>query len=120
MPSASASAAKVPTMLRSSSKGFGAHRKHIGSVGGAVGFVSGLRGQFFGRRVVVDHDEEVDVAVAGGLAARPRAEQDHPLRFEVIDHRVQQIAGDARSSHAASVNLTSDHASGCVIAPLCR
>jgi hypothetical protein len=49
--------------------------------------------QFLGRRVVVDHDNKVEVAVAGGLAARPRAEQDHPLRLEVIDHRLQQIAG---------------------------
>jgi hypothetical protein len=59
-------------MLRSCSKGLGAHREHIDGAGKRLlRLASRFPGEFLGRRVVVDDHQQVDVAVPGSLAARP-------------------------------------------------
>ena len=74
-------------------EGLDAHRKNIGGTRvGATRLMPGAPCHLLGWRVVFDDDQKIDVAVPGRLAARPRAEQDHPLRLEVFDNRVQQIA----------------------------
>src|SRR5437870_1375286 len=103
MPSASASAASVPTTARLRSK----VSARIGNTSAARRDRCASPGQLLGRRVVVDDNQEVDVAVAGRLATRPRAEQDHPLRLEIGDYRVEQVARYARLGHRPLVNLGS-------------
>jgi hypothetical protein len=52
-----------------------------------------------GRRVVVDDDEEIDIAVGAGLTARRRAEQDHPLWAKIRDHWIEQFIRDEELCH---------------------
>jgi hypothetical protein len=67
----------------------------------AVRLVTNAGAQLLGRRSVIDDDEQIDVAIAPGGAARPRTKQDDPLRFEIIDHRIKQVARDAGLPHRA-------------------
>src|SRR5438132_13669352 len=58
-----------------------AARDHIG--GAAIGnsrFVARGEGQHFGRGVVIEDDQEIDIAVRPALAARRGAEKNHAKR----------------------------------------
>jgi len=59
---------------------------------------------------VIDDHQEIDIAVTGGLAARPRAEQDHALRLKVVDERVEQRPGNNRPLHRCILNLLASQA----------
>jgi hypothetical protein len=57
---------------------FGAHREHVGRTVRAMRLVAGSPRQFLGRGVVIDDDEEIDVAVTGCFAAGPASRTGSP------------------------------------------
>jgi hypothetical protein len=55
------------------------------------GLVSSLQGEPLGRHVVVNDDEQIDVAVEACIATGGRTEQDHAAGPEIRDNRIEQI-----------------------------
>ena len=62
----------------------------------AARLVNRSRAEDLGRRVVVDDNEQIDVAVGPCFTTRRRAKQDDPLRGEMRDDLVEQFRGEER------------------------
>ena len=63
------------------------------------GFDSGAERKPVRRGVVIDDDQQVDVAVGSGLTQRGRPKNNDPARLEISNDGIEQFAWDGGDGH---------------------